>query len=252
MTFIKPDWPAPAGIVALSTMREGGFSKGAYTGLNLARHVGDDSDSVNRNRDALTDSFPVGSTLQWLNQVHGCKVIEAKQTQKVPTADASWTTTSGVGCAVMTADCLPALFCSKDGYKIAAAHAGWRGLNLGVLEATARALSVPPEDLMVWLGPAIGPHAFEVGSEVREQFLCASTNATRADISHCFRENAVNPGFYWADLYGLARVRLAAAGITDIYGGDFCTFSDPSRFYSYRRDGQTGRMATVILKTEAL
>jgi YfiH family protein len=249
MTFIKPDWPAPACIVALSTTRENGFSKEAYAGLNLAQHVGDDSQSVNRNRDALADSLPIGSTLAWLEQVHGSRVIEVNQTQEALTADASWTSAGGVGCAVMTADCLPALFCTKDGNKIAAAHAGWRGLNLGILEATAQALSVPPSDLMVWLGPAIGPLAFEVGGEVREQFLCASTTSAQADISRCFRANALKPGFYWADLYALARVRLEAVGITDIYGGGLCTFSDASRFYSYRRDGQTGRMATVILKT---
>ncbi len=249
MTFIKPDWPVPPGIIALTTTRESGFSHSVYAGLNLARHVGDDSDSVNRNRDALAATLPAGTAFQWLEQVHGCKVIEANRTQDTPGADASWTSANGVACAVMTADCLPVLFCSKDGNKIAAAHAGWRGLNQGVLEATVRALSVPPADLMVWLGPAIGPQAFEVGAEVREQFLCASATSTRADISRCFRENAVNPGFYWADLYALARVRLAAAGITDIYGGGLCTFSDANRFYSYRRDGQTGRMATVILKT---
>ena len=249
MTFIRPDWPAPAGIVARSTTRENGFSKEAYAGLNLAQHVGDDLRSVNRNRDALTESLPSASTLQWLEQVHGCKVIEANRTREAVTADASWTSASGVGCVVMTADCLPVLFCTKDGNKIAAAHAGWRGLNLGILEATAQALSVPPSDLMVWLGPAIGPHAFEVGGEVREQFLCTSTTSTSAGISRCFRENTSHPGFYWADLYGLARVRLEAVGIADIYGGGLCTFSEASRFYSYRRDGQTGRMATVILKT---
>lgn len=251
MTFIKPDWPVPAGIVALSTTREGGFSKSVYAGLNLGRHVGDDPGSVNRNRDALLATLPRGTTLQWLEQVHGCKVIEANQTQGTPTADASWASASGVGCAVMTADCLPVLFCSKDGNKIAAAHAGWRGLNQGVLEVTARALSASPADLLVWLGPAIGPQAFEVGAEVREQFLCASTTSTQDDISRCFRENTLNPGFYWADLYALARVRLAAVGISDIYGGGLCTFSDANRFYSYRRDGQTGRMATVILKTNS-
>ena len=252
MRFIKPNWPAPAGVVALSTTRESGFSKSAYAGLNLAHHVGDDANRVNRNRDALTQSLPVGSTLQWLKQEHGRNVIEANQTQDAPTADASWTSASGIGCAVMTADCLPALFCSKDGDKIAAAHAGWRGLSQGILEVTAQALSVPASDLMVWLGPAIGPHAFEVGAEVREQFLHASPSSTRADIYRCFRENALNPGFYWADIYALARVRLAIIGITNVYGGDLCTFSDARRFYSYRRDGQTGRMATVIMKTNPL
>ncbi len=249
MTFIRPDWPAPAGIVALSTTREGGFSREAYSGLNLAHHVGDDKGRVDRNRDVLRGSLPAGSAVQWLEQVHGSEVIEVSQTQSALTADGSWTSAKGIGCAVMTADCLPVLFCSKDGKKIAAAHAGWRGLNLGILEATAQALSVSLSELMVWLGPAIGPDAFEVGAEVREQFLRASSTSARADISHCFRKNTVNPGFYWADLYALARVRLEAAGITDIYGGGLCTFSDPSRFYSYRRDGQTGRMATVILKT---
>lgn len=248
MTFIRPNWPAPAGIIALSTTRESGFSNSVYAGLNLAHHVGDRPDSVNRNRDALAATLPGGTALQWLAQVHGCKVIEASRIQDTPSADASWTSANGIACTVMTADCLPVLFCSKDGSKIAAAHAGWRGLNQGVLEATGRALSVPPADLMVWLGPAIGPQAFEVGAEVREQFLCGYSTSTQDDVSRCFRENAVNPGFYWADLYALARVRLTALGITDIYGGDLCTFSDASRFYSYRRDGQTGRMATVILK----
>ncbi|MFT5709756.1 MAG: YfiH family protein [Halioglobus sp.] len=252
MTFIKPDWPAPAGVVALSTTRESGCSNGAYASFNLAHHVGDDVDRVNRNRDALTRSLPIGSTLQWLQQVHGRNVIEATQTQDVPTADASWTSAKGVGCAVMTADCLPALFCSKNGNKIAAAHAGWRGLNLGILEATVRALSVPPSDLMVWLGPAIGPQAFEVGAEVREQFLRDCITSASVDTSLCFVENALAPGFYWADLYALARVRLETMGITNIYGGDLCTFSNARRFYSYRRDGQTGRMATVILKTNPL
>lgn len=252
MTVIKPDWPAPTGIVALSTTREGGYSKGVYSGLNLAQHVGDDSHCVSRNRDILSDSLPTGTTVQWLEQVHGSHAIEAKQNRQVPPADACWTSVRAVACAVMTADCLPVLFCSKDGDKVAAAHAGWRGLNLGVLEATAEALSVPSSDLMVWLGPAIGPQAFEVGAEVREQFLQASTASTRACISHCFQKRAVKPGFYWADLYALARIRLGAQGITNIYGGDLCTFSDASRFYSYRRDGQTGRMATLIVKTATL
>jgi YfiH family protein len=249
MTFIKPDWPAPAGIVALSTTREGGFSKDAYAGLNLAHHVGDDSKRVDRNRDVLRGSLPVDSTVQWLEQVHGCEIVEVNQALEALTADASWTSAKGVACAVMTADCLPVLFCSKDGNKVAAAHAGWRGLNLGILEATAQALCVPPSELMVWLGPAIGPHAFEVGAEVRELFLSAATTSASADISHCFRENTLNPGFYWADLFALARVRLTAAGISDVYGGGLCTFSDTGRFFSYRREGQTGRMATIVLKT---
>ena len=170
--------------------------------------------------------------------MHGIRVVEADP-QRVHEADASWSATPNVACAILTADCLPVLFCDRAGSRVAAAHAGWRGLAGGMLEATLQALNVPAEELLVWLGPAIGPAAFEVGPEVREAFLAGHPQAAEA-----FRPSS-NPGKYLADLYHLARIRLAACGVTAVYGGGLCTYSDP-RFYSYRRAAQTGRFASLI------
>jgi len=252
MRTIKPDWPAPDSIVAFSTTREGGHSQGVYRGLNIALHVGDDSDVVMLNRQMLVEELPVGTSIQWLLQVHGHKVVPADNRGETPRADASWAAVPGVACAVMTADCLPVLFCTKDGEKVAAAHAGWRGLAQGVLEACVEAMKTDVSEVMAWLGPAIGPDSFEVGEEVRDQFLSNSASAQRSAVHRCFKGLSDRPGFYLADLYALARIRLNAAGISDIYGGGHCTFADKTRFYSYRRDGETGRMATVITKTPPL
>ncbi|MGN7743197.1 peptidoglycan editing factor PgeF [Pseudomonas sp. 22526] len=234
--WLIPDWPAPAGVKACVTTRAGGVSLAPFDSLNLGDHVDDDPQAVAENRRRLTDRFSIRPA--WLKQVHGIDVVEADPSV-VATADASWTATPGIACSAMTADCLPALFCDRAGTRVAAAHAGWRGLAAGVLEATLNNLKVAPEDVLVWLGPAIGPQAFEVGPEVRDAFVRHLPPTEQAFVpSH-------NPGKFMADIYRLARLRLAACGVTAVYGGGFCTVSDP-RFYSYRRSPRTGRFASLI------
>ncbi|HEY8354607.1 MAG TPA: peptidoglycan editing factor PgeF [Methylophilaceae bacterium] len=239
--LIIPAWPAPANVKALQTTRRGGISTAPYDSLNLAMHVEDDPLNVARNRQLLNARVP--SEPVWLNQVHGTTVVDAAQTTCVPDADASWSRVRRAVCAVMTADCLPMLLCDRDGSVVAAAHAGWRGLCDGVIEATIAALPVPPESLMAWLGPAIGPQAFEVGAEVRQEFIDRQREAEAAF-------EPAGEGKWLGDMYHLARLRLVRAGVTGIYGGgvdeDFCTYSDGERFFSFRRDGRTGRMATLI------
>ena len=234
--WIVPAWPAPARVKACITTRAGGVSVAPFDSLNLGTHVGDDPVAVKKNRQRLVSQL--GCKPAWLQQVHGLGVVEAVP-EMLAEADASWTATPGIACTVMTADCLPALFCDRSGSRVAAAHAGWRGLAAGVLEATLDALAVAPEDTLVWLGPAIGPQAFEVGTEVREAFLAQHAQAEQAFSA------SLNPGRYMADIYQLARIRLAARGVDAVYGGDCCTYSDP-RFYSYRRSAQTGRFASLI------
>lgn len=245
--FIEPDWPAPACVFSLCTTRRGGHSPAPYDSLNLAHHVGDDDTLVGLNREILTAALPAGAGVQWLSQVHGVEVVEANSGGYCPQADASWSRQAGTACTVMTADCLPVLFCTTRGDRVAAAHAGWRGLLDGVLEATVAVLAEEPGQILVWLGPAIGPGAFEVGVEVREGFLAAATAAESATVEGCFIPNSANPGHFFADLYALARLRLRRCGVEAVYGGGFCTFTDSERFYSYRRDGHTGRMASVVL-----
>jgi purine-nucleoside/S-methyl-5'-thioadenosine phosphorylase / adenosine deaminase len=245
--WIKPDWPAPAGVFALSTARIGGCSKPPFDSLNLAHHVGDSDAAVSANRAILIRALPVGATVQWLSQVHGDRVIVAGRGGAHPQADACWSREPGRACAVMTADCLPVLFCSVAGDVVAAAHAGWRGLLRGVLENTVAAMGVPPHKLLAWLGPAIGPRVFEVGPEVRSGFLAVAPPSSKASTAACFSPHAANPGHYFADLYTLARLRLQEAGMRQVTGGDFCTFTDAERFFSYRRDGRTGRMASIIM-----
>jgi YfiH family protein len=222
---------------AVATTRAGGVSSGRYESLNLALHVGDDAEHVAENRHRLRAGLGLEEEPAWLSQVHGAKV--ARLDEGAPgTADASVTTARGRACAILTADCLPVLLCNRAGTRIGAAHAGWRGLADGVIEAAVAALGAPDE-LLAWLGPAIGPDAFEVGGEVRERFVAHDPAAARA-----FRPN--RRGRWQADLYALARLRLAAAGVTAVYGGGWCTHADPGRFFSHRRDGQCGRMATLI------
>ena len=234
--WLVPDWPAPAGVRACVTTRSGGISQSPFDSFNLGDHVNDDPQAVAENRRRLRDALDCQPA--WLSQVHGIRVVEADPA-RVQEADASWSATPGVACAILTADCLPVLFCDRAGTRVAAAHAGWRGLAGGMLEATLDALDCPPGEGLVWLGPAIGPEAFEVGPEVREAFLVSHPQADAA-----FRQSA-NPGKYLADLYQLARIRLAARGVTAVYGGGLCTWSDP-RFYSYRRAARTGRFASLI------
>jgi YfiH family protein len=244
---IRPDWPAPANITALTTLRRGGESLPPYGSFNLAAHVGDDDSAVLANRARLSRLLPPGSHVHWLTQVHGTEVANAAVASADTVADASWSRTPGTACAVLTADCLPVLFCSREGDVVAAAHAGWRGLLGGVLENTVAAMGRDPRLIMAWLGPAIGPAAFEVGAEVRAAFLQAARTPQRAQTDACFVPSEARPGHYFADLYALARLRLAALGPEGVFGGGFCTFAEHDRFFSYRRDGRTGRMASVIL-----
>ena len=235
-TFLIPDWPAPAGIRACVTTRANGVSVAPFDSFNLGDHVGDDPVAVAHNRQRLTQIFDVQPA--WLSQVHGVVVAPADP-QQIVEADASWTAMPGIACTVMTADCLPALFCDRAGTRVAAAHAGWRGLAAGVLEAAALSLNVEPCDILVWLGPAIGPKAFEVGGEVRDVFIKDMPHAGTAFVP------SINAGRFMADIYALARLRLARCGITAVYGGGFCTVTDP-RFYSYRRSPRTGRFASLV------
>ncbi|AOY01723.1 hypothetical protein BJP62_15390 [Jeongeupia sp. USM3] len=233
-----PDWPAPARVRALQTTRAGGVSAAPYDGFNLGDHVGDDPAAVAANRAALAAALP--ATPLWLTQVHGTTVLDAGVPQPDPAADASVAHGPGTVCAIMTADCLPVLLCNDQGTVVGAAHAGWRGLCAGVLEATVAAMQVPGDTLMAWLGPTIGRDAFEVGTDVRDAFIARDANAAAA-----FRPGR-RDGKYWADIELLARQRLAAAGVSRVYGGGLCTVSDATRWYSYRRDRTTGRMASLI------
>ena len=234
--WLTPDWPAPANVRACVTTRSGGVSVAPFETFNLGDHVEDDPAAVASNRQHLVDTL--GCQPAWLRQVHGIVVAEADPATVIE-ADGNWTATRGIACTAMTADCLPALFCDRAGTRVAAAHAGWRGLVGGVLEATVKALNVAPQELLVWLGPAIGPAAFEVGAEVREAFVQQHAEAANAFVP------SANAGKFMADIYQLARIRLAAIGVTSVSGGGLCTYNDP-RFYSYRRSARTGRFASLI------
>lgn len=234
--WLTPDWPAPSRVRACVTTRAGGVSLAPFDSLNLGDHVGDDPQAVAENRRRLIERL--GCNPAWLQQVHSADVVEADPAA-VAVADASWTATPARACVVLTADCLPALFCDRAGSRVAAAHAGWRGLAGGVLENTVAALGVPAGELLAWLGPAIGPQSFEVGAEVREAFVAQHAQAEQAFSA------SRNAGRFMADLYALARIRLAAIGVTDVHGGGLDTFSDP-RFFSYRRAARNGRLASLI------
>jgi len=234
---ILPDWPAPKNVRAFSTTRQGGVSQGAWAGLNVATHVQDDPEHVLENRRRLPEALAIPNEPYWLEQVHGTEVVrpELNVTQ---CADAAFTQQLDTPCVVMTADCLPVLFCDEQGTAVAAAHAGWRGLAAGVLEQTIRCF----DDLgqvMVWMGPAIGPNHFEVGDEVREIFVQQHSQAESAFVES-------RPGHWVADIFQLAQQRLSAAGVPHIYGGGICTYADADHFYSFRRESVTGRMASLI------
>jgi YfiH family protein len=239
LELIRPDWPAPSCVRAFSSTRTGGVSLAPYDSLNLGGHVGDRPEAVAENRRRLVEQAALPREPAWLDQVHGVRVLRlAADAPPGQTADACWTDASGVPCAVMTADCLPVLFCSRDGRNVAAAHAGWRGLVHGVLEATLAALPVAPAELLAWMGPAIGPEAFQVGEEVRAAFVAAAPE----DACHFAAD-----GERWrADLYGLARARLHRAGLSAVHGGGLCTHSQAARFFSHRRDGRSGRIVSLI------
>lgn len=238
--FLDADWPAPAGIRAGQTTRAGGVSMGAFSSFNLAEHVGDAGSAVLENRRRLREQLRLPAEPGWLRQVHGIAVADAAAAGgTTPEADASAGDARRVVCSILTADCLPVVFCSDDGQWIAAAHAGWRGLAGGVLEATVRAAPCPASSLLAWFGAAIGPERFEVGPEVRDRFIADDAAA----------KSAFKPGHgdrWLGDLYALARVRLRRAGVSRIHGGGLCTVTDAERFYSFRRDPVCGRMATLI------
>ena len=237
--LIIPDWPAPVRVRAASTTRQGGASASPYDSLNLAEHVGDDPVCVADNRRRLAAMLGYAAEPAWLEQVHGVEVVAAETVHAPVAADAAWTRAPGQPCVVMTADCLPVLLCDRAGTVVAAVHGGWRGLAGGAIAAAVAAMNAPPTELLAWLGPAIGPDAFEVGEEVRAAFL-------RLDAGNvgCFRPSPA--GRWLADIENLARRQLRRLGVRAIYGGGCCTFSEPERFFSYRRENRTGRMATLI------
>jgi purine-nucleoside/S-methyl-5'-thioadenosine phosphorylase / adenosine deaminase len=277
MGLFVPEWPVPSRVKSFSTTRQQGVSLPPFASLNLAAHVGDDPARVVTNRQWLVEQAVLPAEPQWLNQVHGKRVMNLDVAQRVfstdagqtvdqtiaqavgqtegsiismaglAEADASISAAAGTVCAVLTADCLPVLFCDRSGEQVAAAHAGWRGLANGVLEATVDAFNAPTEHIMAWLGPAIGPRAFEVGDEVRQVFCDANAVATEAFL-RVAQPSAVQgeEQKWWADIYHLARQRLLACGVNAIYGGDRCSYHEPADFFSYRRDGATGRMASLI------
>jgi len=239
LEFITPSWPAPKNIKAFTTTRIGGFSKSPYDTFNTANHVGDDPDAVAKNRKLLRETLHLPSEPTWLNQVHGVEVIQANQQTTPVTADASFTQKPGVVCVAQTADCLPLLVCDRAGTTVAAIHAGWKGLAAGVIEATINTLKIPAQELLVWLGPAMGPQSFEVKEDVLAAFTTVDPKAELA-----FKP--INSTQWLANIYLLAKQRLNNLGITHIYGEELCTYNDKERFFSFRRDKDTGRMASLI------
>lgn len=249
----RPNWDLPAGVHAFVTTRAGGHSGGNWSSFNLAQHAGDAPAAVNSNRSLLLERLRAATGapvpgVQWVSQVHGTRVFHAGgSVLPAPEADAVYARDSALALAVLTADCLPVLFCSTDGREIAVAHAGWRGLLGGVLEAAVASFHAKPADVKAWLGPAIGPCHYEVGGELRAAFVAAAAPADRAATETAFAAGAL-PGKWLADLYALARIRLRACGVADVQGQPLCTVCHHERFYSYRRQAVTGRFATLILQ----
>ncbi len=248
----QADWPAPARVRAWVSTRDGGISRAPYSTLNLGTHVGDEADAVAENRRRLAAALGLPAEPNWLTQVHGRRVVDLDESWSGP-ADGAVTGRTGVVCAVLTADCLPVLLADSSGSRVGIAHAGWRGLASGVLQAAVAAMKTPPKELLVWLGPAIGPNAYEVGDDVRTAFVDTDADAAAAAVAHAgadadaamaFRPNA--RGRWQADLYALARLRLQRLGVTSIHGGGSCTYSEPERFFSHRREAPCGRMASLI------
>ena len=238
--WIVPDWPAPANVRALITTRAGGSSQGAFASMNLGLRSGDEAATVTANRDRLRDVLPQAP--RWLRQVHGPRVVDADDLEGEVEADASVSRRANTVCALLVADCIPVLLADAAGSVVAAAHAGWRGLAGGVVENTIKRMAVDPGTIIAYLGPGIGPRAFEVGTDVRDAFVARDAGAASAFAPHA-------PGKWLADLFALARRRLSSAGVRSIHGGGDCTYSNPKRFYSYRRDRTTGRMAALVWRT---
>lgn len=239
-TFIQPNWPAPKNISAFSTLRQGGISPPPYDSLNLGTNVDDNIENIQTNRRILQESLAIPSEPIWLKQIHSNIVLPGTEKTRYLEADASYTNQNDTVCAVLTADCLPILLCNRQGTYVAAIHAGWRGLQKHIIDSTLDNIPCDSEDLMAWLGPAIGSKHFEVGDEVRDLFIVMDENLDKA-----FKPSINNR--WLCDIYAIARLQLNKRHITQIYGGDYCTYSDSSKFYSYRRDGaKTGRMASLI------
>lgn len=246
-SVLRPGWSVPGSVRAISSTRAGGVSSAPWETLNLGSHVGDVPADVQENRGRLAGFIGVDSArIGWLDQVHGTEVVELTPDNAglVTKADASFTRHPGIACAILTADCLPVLLADNEGTVVGAAHAGWRGLCGGVIENLVSAMAVAPDRLQAWLGPAIGPDSFEVGPEVRDAFLKHNPESASA-----FKTDGARPGHFMADIYRLAVLRLDRLGVSSVTGGGLCTVQDPGRFFSYRRDGQTGRMATLIWLT---
>jgi YfiH family protein len=243
-SWVLPDWPAPPRVRAVTTTRAGGVSTGPWVSMNPADHVGDAGSAVAVNRQRLVTRLALPLAPCWLTQVHGTRVVESTGALESIEADAVVARAPGSVCTVLTADCLPVLFCDQAGREVAAAHAGWRGLAAGVLEQTVARMQAPGEELLAWLGPAISADAYVVGEEVRSAFIGRDAPAAEA-----FRPAA--GGGWHADLYALARQRLGSCGVTAVYGGNFCSYRDREHFFSYRRDGITGRMASLVWLQES-
>jgi YfiH family protein len=249
--FIVPDWPAPTNIRAAASTRSGGVSHIEYASFNLASHVGDSAEAVATNREILQESLQLPEQPVWLTQVHGVDVLRHDgETPMAPSHeyDACYSNQSGKVCAVLTADCLPVLFCSRDGVEVASAHAGWRGLADGVLAATVDAFACARSDILAWLGPAIGPGSFEVGADVYHRFLAQWHAYGEKAVADCFVPHREE---HWlCDIYALARLQLDALGVTAVYGGGEDTCANWQNFYSFRRDGATGRMVSLVWRTD--
>lgn len=241
-SILLPNWPAPTWIRAFTTLRTGGHSEPPFASFNLGTTAGDNPQHVALNRLLLNHQYGLPRDAIWLQQTHSAEVIQLeKNTQGSLTGDGVWSIQPGVPCLILTADCLPILLCDSKGSVVAAIHCGWRGILRGIIENAVSLLRTQTQaEILAWLGPAIGPNCFEVGSEVRDQFMTLETRLVSA-----FKPG-VKPGKWMADIYELARLKLRAVGVNAIWGGDFCTYTDQERFFSYRRDGKTGRMASLI------
>lgn len=245
ITLIRPDWPAPANVKAVITTRKGGVCTGTHQGANMALHVHDDPICVQKNRDRLRHQLDL-QHIQWLEQIHSTQVVSAQSDGMIRTADGCTTQTMGLACAVMTADCLPILLCDSAGQQVAAIHAGWRGLANGIVAEAVRQFAAKPAHLLAYLGPAIGARHFEVGVDVLEAFFALAGSPEAADAIAAAFTPGSKPLKFYADIFTLGRLALQQSGVTQIYGGHDCTVADPTQFFSYRRDGETGRMASLI------
>ena len=242
--IIRPSWPSPKSVEAISTTRTGGFSVAPFNSLNLADHVGDTTDVVNRNRELVAGLFAKGAKGQWLQQVHNNRVARVRSSVEPLEADALVTSNRGIVLNILTADCLPLLLCSEDGNEMAAVHCGWRGLAAGIVANTLATMDGDPDQLLAWIGPAIGSCHFEVGAEVRAAF---AKSLSGDSLEHCFRPAA--EGKFMADLLKITTAQLHDLGVCQVSSDAYCTYCDADRFYSYRRDGQCGRMVTAICIT---